>query len=277
MDIRFNNKTVVVIGGSTGIGAVVVDKFLASGAKVIFTGIEEIDVVDLDKYRHHCKDCVEYVQLDITEESDVEAFASMVKVRHGGCDVLFNNAGILASGLLHETPSKDWLRVMDVNVNGLFYTSKYFIPHMLEKGKGAIVNTASMSGLQADYGFGVYNASKGAVSNLTRNMAIDYAEYNIRVNAVCPGSVRTPMYDRYADVVGGTDILELGTGMAYPMGRIGKPEEIANVVLFLASDEAGFMTGANVVVDGGITAHTGAQHHWDVIKILNEYNKNKEL
>jgi len=276
MDIRFDGKLVVVIGGSTGIGEATVKLFLESGGQVIFTGIEEEKDIDLHKYPDELFDLVEYKRLDISKEEEVKKFTSYVNEKYGGCDVLFNNAGILKTNILHETPTEEWLRTMDVNVNGYYYTSKYFIPQMIKKGGGVIINTSSMSGLQADYTFCAYNASKGAVANLTRNMALDYAQYNIRVNAVAPGVIRTPMHYKFAEVVGGADILDFGDALVYPMGRNGLPEEVANAVLFLASDKASFITGINLVVDGGITAHTGGQHNWEMVKVMRDYLKEKE-
>jgi meso-butanediol dehydrogenase/(S,S)-butanediol dehydrogenase/diacetyl reductase len=269
MDIRFDGKTVVITGGSTGIGAATVKVFLQSGANVIFTGIEQEKEVDCKQYASFTG-LAEYHQLDVTDESAVTIFAEQVEKRFGGCDILYNNAGILAPHLLHETPSEEWLKTMNVNVNGVFYTSKHFLPQMIKKGGGVIINTSSMSGLLADYSFCSYNASKGAVANMTRNMALDYAKYNIRVNAVAPGSVRTSMYNNFAGLVGGADILDYGTNMVYPLNRIAEPEDIANAVFFLASDKASFITGINLVVDGGITACTGAQHDWDMVKTLYE-------
>lgn len=266
MNISFNGKIVVVTGGSTGIGEATVKLFLQSGANVIFTGIENEMDIDPTKYSDDTNALAEYYQLDVTDEDAVIRFAAHVEEKYGGCDVLFNNAGILVPHLLHETPTAEWLQTMNVNVNGVFYTSKYFIPQMLKKGGGAIVNTSSMSGLQADYTFCSYNTSKGAVANLTRNMALDYAEYNIRVNAVAPGSVRTSMYNNFAGPVGGADVLDLGTSMVYPLKRVGLPEEVANAVLFLASDKASFINGINLVVDGGLTAHTGSQHDWEMVR-----------
>jgi len=269
MDIRFDGKLIVVIGGSTGIGKATVKKFLESGGKVVFTGIEDKKSIDLNEFSNLDDGCYGYYQLDATKESDVKAFADYVKSKYGNCDILFNNAGILLTNILHEIPTDEWMRTINVNLNAMYYTSKYFIPQMLAKGSGVIINTSSMSGLQADYTFCAYNASKGAVANLTRNMALDYAQYNIRVNAVAPGSIRTSMYNKFAKVVGGADVLDLGTSMVYPLKRVGLPEEVANAVLFLASDKASFITGINLVIDGGLTAHTGSQKNWEMVNKIN--------
>lgn len=278
MEISFNGKIVVITGGSTGIGKATAKKFLESGARVIFTGIEKNSEVLLTEYSSNAEQMAEYYRLDVTDETAVIQFAEHIYKCYGGCDVLFNNAGILAPHILHETPTEEWLKTISVNVNGLFFTSKYLIPLMLKRGGGAIVNTSSISGLQADYAFSSYNASKGAVANLTRNMALDYAQYNIRVNAVAPGSVRTSMYNHFAALVGGADLLDYGTNMVYPLGRIAEPDDVANAVLFLASDKASYITGVNLMVDGGISAHTGAQHNWDSVAVLYDHfiNKAKE-
>lgn len=264
MDIRFDGKKIVVIGGSAGIGAAAVKGFAQSGGEVYFTGIEPENSLsdDINYMEGNCY----YHQLDVTDEPGVKDFAQYVEQKAGGCDILFNNAGILIPNMVHETTLEEWNKVMAVNAQGVFICSKYFLPHMMKKKSGSIVNTSSMSGLFADYGFASYNASKAAVANLTRNMAMDYALYNIRVNAVAPGSVRTSMYDSFADWAGGMELLDAGHREVYPLGRIGRPEEIANVVQFLASDKASFITGHILVVDGGITAYTGSQHQWERVR-----------
>jgi len=273
MEIRFDGKTVVIIGGSTGIGAAAVKGFIESGGCVYFTGIEPEAQINLQDYCGGNKDRCFYYQLDVTNEGAVGRFADYVRDNTDGCDVLFNNAGILIANRVHELSLDEWNKVMAVNATGVFLGSKYFLPQMIAKGGGSIVNTSSMSGLFADYTFASYNASKAAVANLTRNMAMDYAKEHIRVNAVAPGSVKTSMYSNCADGVGGIDILDIGHEEVYPMGRIATPEEIADTVQFLASDQASFITGHILVVDGGITAYTGSQHQWE--RIRDYYGKSR--
>ena len=270
LNIRFDDKIVVVTGGSSGIGKSTVKEFLTAGAKVIFTGIETPDDVNLDEYCNDGK--AEYYRLDVTMENNIAAFANYVDEKYGGADVLHNNAGILIdpAHVIHECTTEEFDLTMAVNTRGVFLVAKYFIIQMMRKGGGAIVNTCSMSGLLADPDYFAYNASKGAVANMTRNMAIDYAKYNIRVNAVNPGSIRTNMYTRY----GNTEIIDYGMGDVYPLGRAGLPEEVAACVLFLASDRASFVTGHNMLVDGGMTATTHAPRNWD--RYIREYREARE-
>ncbi len=272
MTISFKDKTVVVVGGSTGIGFATAKSFLDAGANVVYAGLEKESELE---ERLESKDAICYYrQLDATSETQMQEFTQFVKEEAGGCDVLFNNAGILMSKLLHEMSLEEWQRVMTVNLNSTFLGCKYFIPQMLEKGKGSIVNMSSVSGVLADHGFPAYNASKAAIANVTRNLAIDYAANNIRVNSVAPGSVKTRIYDNFANEVGGQEILDAGTNEVYPMGRIATCQEVANAVLFLASDLASFITGHNLLIDGGLTASTGAQHQWDRVR---EYYKIKSI
>lgn len=266
LDISFVGKTVLVTGGSSGIGLATVQAFQSSGGNVVFTGLE----APKDLESEALIPGTFYKQVDVTNEESVHQLAEYLDKVHGGCDILFNNAGILIPGLLHETDYETWQKTINVNVNGVFLVSKYILPQMMRKNSGAIINTSSISGLHADNTFASYNASKGAIANLTRNMAVDYAEFGIRVNAVAPGSIKTSMYTNFGPLVGGLDILDYGTSLAYPMGRPGYPSEVANAVLFLASDQASWITGINLLVDGGITAHTGAQHQWQNVKILME-------
>jgi meso-butanediol dehydrogenase/(S,S)-butanediol dehydrogenase/diacetyl reductase len=274
MDIRFDGKLIIVTGGSSGIGKSTVKQFLESGGNVVFTGIEDSKSIDLKEFSGTGEGFYEYYRLDGSKEADVKEFADYVYSKYGNCDVLFNNAGIIFANILHETPTEEWMKIMDVNLNAIYFASKYFIPQMLKKGGGAIVNTSSISGLQSDYALCAYNASKGAVANLTRSMALDYAKYNIRVNAVAPGVIRTPMYYNGASAAASLEVFELGMSMVYPIGRIGLPEEVANAVLFLASDKATNITGINLLIDGGLTAHTGSQKNWDMVETV--YNCSKK-
>jgi meso-butanediol dehydrogenase/(S,S)-butanediol dehydrogenase/diacetyl reductase len=264
MDVGIKNKVVVVIGGESGIGEATTRLFVKAGATVVFAGrnAEKGKAIQEELRKEYNTDRVAFAPLDISKEDEVGKLAAYVKDQWGGCDVLFNNAGILLGTKIHETTTEDWQTVLNVNLTGYYYTSKYFIPQMMEKGGGSIINTSSVSGLYGDYDCCVYNTSKGAVTNMTRAMAIDYAKYNIRVNAVCPGSTRTSMYNACAESIGREKCEKIFSD-TYPGHRIAEPVEIAKVVLFLASDLASFVNGVNLPVDGGLTAHTGQPRFMD--------------
>jgi len=258
MNIEIKDKVSVIIGGTSGIGKATVKLFLQAGSVVIFTGrnIEKGRTFEKGLKSNFKSDKLVFIASDISKEDDIKRLANYVKEEWAGCDILFNNAGILRGAKIHETSTVDWQTVIDVNLTGYFYTSKYFIPQMIEKNGGVIINTSSISGLYGDYNCCAYNAAKGGVSNMTRAMALDYAKYNIRINAICPGSIRTPMYDSCSKTIGKQKCEKIFQN-TYPGHRIGEPEEVAKVVLFLASDWASFVNGVNLPIDGGLTAHSG--------------------
>jgi meso-butanediol dehydrogenase/(S,S)-butanediol dehydrogenase/diacetyl reductase len=249
--MRFEGRVAVVTGGASGIGAASVRLLAAEGALVVIADLNEglgrAMVAELGEARalfHRC---------DVAVRAEVEALIEAAVGRFGRIDILFNNAGI---GAFAETPDLEpetWERVIAVDLNAVFYACRAAIPHMRRTGGGAIVNTASISGLYGDYGFTAYNAAKGAVVNYTRSLAIDHARDNIRVNALCPGLIDTPLTEAAKQLQG---VFEMWT-QGVPMKRAGRPEEMAQVVAFLASDDASYVTGAMIVADGGKTAHTG--------------------
>ncbi len=252
MTHRFIDKVAIVTGGSAGIGAAIVERLVSEGARVMVADLNPPAV---------SSDSIVYQRTDVSSSEAVAAMVAAAVEQFGRLDILVNNAGI---GILAETPDlveEDWQRLFSVNVSSIFYTCRAAIPHMRVHG-GAIVNIASISGLVGDYGFSAYNASKAAAINYTRSLALDCARDNIRVNAVCPGAIAgTAMgvgtYGSEEDRRAWTD--------AIPLARLGTAVEMANIVAFLASPEASYMTGSIVVADGGITAHTGqpnvpAQH-----------------
>jgi NAD(P)-dependent dehydrogenase (short-subunit alcohol dehydrogenase family) len=171
--------------------------------------------------------------------------------KYGKIDILINNAGILGVGRTHETEIDFWDKIFAINVRGTYLMSKFTIPHMLDNGGGCIVNSSSILGLKALPGVAAYNSTKGAVTQLTRSMALDYAKDGIRVNAICPGTIETPMVDGLLDGMPDRDAAEEMFKSFHPMGRFGTAEEIAHAVLFLCDDNVGFMTGTMLSVDGG--------------------------
>jgi len=240
---RFSGKVAIVTGGASGIGAATATRLASEGAMVMAADLQEPAITS---------DRVRFTRTDVTSADEVRALVDATLAAWGQLDILVNNAG---TGSLAATPDMElaeWERVFAVNSTAVFLGCHEAIPHMRERG-GAIVNTASISGLFGDYSMAAYNASKGAVVNYTRALALECAPYGIRVNAVCPGLVETPMAS--AAIADPVD-REFWFG-AIPLGRAARPEDIAAVIAFLASDDAAYMTGANVPVDGGVTAHTG--------------------
>jgi meso-butanediol dehydrogenase / (S,S)-butanediol dehydrogenase / diacetyl reductase len=248
---KLDGKVALITGAASGIGAATAKLFATEGASVIVVDVDEANgcgVVDEIGGR-----CV-FHKTNVGDPLEVEAMVRFAVEKFNRLDILHNNvatAGAVAP--IGDMPLEAWQRSVTVSLSGVFYGMRYAIPQMVAQGGGTIVNTASVSGLAADYMLGAYNASKAGVINLTRTAAIEYARKNIRVNAVCPGSVATPPLLRALGEGEGRKLLE----DHHPIGRLGLPEEIARVVLFLASEDSSFMTGSIVVADGGISAHTG--------------------
>ena len=252
---RFEGRGVVVTAAGAGIGAATAQRFASEGATVA--------VSDLSLRR--AESVVEgirtqggegfAVRVDVSQPAAVEALLRDAADRWGRIDVLVNNAGWAIPGALHEQSVETWRQTLDVTLGGTFYGLKFAIPILREQGGGAIVNTASVCGLAGDYNMSAYNAAKAGVVNLTRAAALENAAHGIRVNCVCPGTVDTRLAELMAK--GHEDAFLAPYRGAHPLGRVARPEEIAAVIAFLASDDASFVTGAAVVADGGLTAHGG--------------------
>jgi NAD(P)-dependent dehydrogenase (short-subunit alcohol dehydrogenase family) len=236
---RLQGKVAIVTGSGRGIGRAIAERFAQEGATVIATGRSSDERFGAG---------IAYHQLDVSSEQDWERVVTAVVAEHGRVDVLVNNAGIIIYDTLHELSMEDWNKVVATNQTGVWLGMREVIPGMLSNGGGSIINLSSIWGTVAVAGAHAYHATKGAVRNMSKSAAITYAKDNIRVNSLHPGFILTPLTeaqdpDVNAWVVGQT-----------PMGRAGKPEEIANGAIFLASDEASFVTGSELVIDGGYLA-----------------------
>jgi NAD(P)-dependent dehydrogenase (short-subunit alcohol dehydrogenase family) len=237
---RLTGKVAIVTGAGRGIGRSIAEVFAEEGATVIATGRASSDST--------FPEGVEYHRLDVATEEGWSRVVADVIARHGHIDVLVNNAGIIAYETLHELTLDDWNAVVATNQTGTWLGMREVIPHMIAQGGGSIVNTSSIWGTAAVSGAHAYHATKGAVRNMSKSAAITYAKENVRVNSLHPGFIETPLTDAQAP-----EINEYVVSMT-PMGRAGTPREIAHGVVFLASDESSFMTGSELVIDGGYLA-----------------------
>ena len=249
---RLQDKVAIISGGNTGIGQAISLRFAEEGATVIIAARNADTAQEtLRQVREIGTDGL-FISCDVTDINQCEAVIKESIERYGKLDTLINNAGIIyRNSTVVDTSAEEWKHTFDVNVNGTFYLSKFAIPY-LEKTNGTVVNMASYVGLVGFAGIPAYCASKGAIIQLTRAMALDHAPAGVRVNCVCPGSVHTEMITSAWEQYG--DGAEEGWSSKHPLGRIAQPKEIADAVLYLASDESSFLTGVALPVDGGITA-----------------------
>ena len=254
--MRLTDRIALVTGGASGIGLATAERFLEEGAQVVIADIArergEAAAAGLKAGGHRG---VSAVACDVSRGDQVERLVEEVLAAHGCIDILFNNAGVFVPHEVHEIPEEEWAGILAVNLTSVYLVSKHVVPLMLAQARGVIVNNCSVAGLVGDQRSAAYCATKGAVAQLTRAMALDYARRGIHVNAICCGEIDTPLFVREAGQLGLTvEAFRARLGEAHPIGRIGRPREAADAVVFLASDEASFLTGVLLPVDGGYTA-----------------------
>jgi dihydroanticapsin dehydrogenase len=251
--MRLNDQAAIVTGAGSGIGAATAMRFSEEGAKVVVVDIEgAAGEKTISLIKKNGGEGVA-VNADVSKEKDAKQIADTAISAFGKIDILVNNAAIFIFKGLDATVD-EWQRSISVNIIGTALCSKYVVESMKKHGKGAIVNLGSISAVTAQPEYTAYSATKAAVVQMTRNMALDFAPFNIRVNCVCPGAILTPTLERYAEQKGMTMPEVLAAwAPAHLLNRLGEPREIANAILFLASEEASFITGATLMVDGGFT------------------------
>ncbi len=251
---RLAGKIALITGGGTGIGLATAEEFARQGASVVVAGRRPEPLAEAVESIRGEGGTAEAVAGDVGRAADAARLVEATISSFGRIDVLVNNAGQELVASLLDTSEEWWDRVMDTNLKSVYLVSREALPRMIERGGGSIINVSSQLGFVGAKNFAAYTASKGAVVNLTRSMALDHAADNIRVNALCPGAVDTPLLRRqFEDREGPQGTLE-DLARLHPMGRLGQPSEIAHAAVFLASDESSFMTGSSLVVDGGYIA-----------------------
>ncbi|MCJ8013597.1 glucose 1-dehydrogenase [Paenibacillus sp. KQZ6P-2] len=260
--MRFDGKVALVTGGSKGIGLAAARFLAQEGASVAIISSHAATDIANELCEMLGDKRVIAIQANVSKAVQVQEAVQQTVDSFGGIDMLVNSAGVQRYGDVVDTDESVWDEVIDVNLKGMYLASKYCIPQMRKRGGGAIVNVSSVQAYVAQQQVAAYSASKGGINALTRAMAVDHASENIRVNVVCPASVDTPMLRWAADKFKGESTQEeviQSWGKMHPIGRVGTTEEVAELIAYLCSDAAGFITGADIKVDGGLLATVGVK------------------
>ncbi|MFN8530722.1 MAG: glucose 1-dehydrogenase [Anaerolineae bacterium] len=258
---RLHDKIALITGGNSGIGRAAALAFAAEGASVMIAARNADKAAHTLEAIRHLGGTADFVPLDVRFPNECIHAVEVTLGKFGRIDILFNNAGIVPFGTVLETPDQVWQDVIATNVSGTFYMSRAVLPSMIAQGHGVIINNASDWGLTGGQGAAAYAATKGAVVQFTRSMAIDHARQGIRVNAVCPGDTVVDRWRPRVNTDADFETYLAGLGQHFPIGRVGLPEEIAKACVFLASEESSYMTGQMLVIDGGNTAGGASTHY----------------
>ncbi|WP_434778589.1 SDR family NAD(P)-dependent oxidoreductase [Neisseria sp. Ec49-e6-T10] len=249
--MRLQNKVAVITGAATGIGRATALLFAQEGAKLVLTDVNEVGVQEVVNEIKQLQGQAIAIKHDVTKEDDWQKVAQKTVEEFQRIDILFNNAGIYIIKPLVDIELQEWNNLMAINVTGPFLGMKHIIPIMANQKSGSVINASSIAGLRGAAGHALYGASKGAVRTMTKDVAIEYAADNVRVNSIHPGYIKTEMV-QYAAQKSHKTLEEIGA--AYPLKRLGEVEDVAKTVLFLASDDAAYTTGCEFIIDGGVTS-----------------------
>lgn len=253
--MMLKDKVALVTGAGSGIGRASAIRFAEEGAKVMVADVRtesaQNTVAEIGKAGSSAKS----IAVDVRVGAEVEKMVEETVRLFGRLDILFNNAGVFVPKNVVDTTEQEWDWVVDVCMKGVFFGCKYAIPHMIKQGGGVIINTASGAGIEGVPNLGAYQAAKGGVVIMSKGIALDFAKHNIRCNTICPGVIETPIAENCNTIpAGASQMMWERTGIMHPLGRNGKPEEVAALATFLASDQAAFITGVAVPIDGGFNA-----------------------
>lgn len=257
--MRLRDEVAIITGGSSGIGRATAELFAREGAKVTIAARNKKRGQEVVRAIRRAGGEAIFVSTDVRRAGEVRRMVRETVKNFSKVTILFNNAGVFLKGSVVDIPIADWEEVMDINVKGVFLCSRFAVPEMVRSGGGSIINCSSVSGVVGNLEGSAYNASKGAVLNLTKNMALDFVGQGIRVNNLCPGVIETPML--VGDIKDPKELRKARrrSGAKQVMGRWGRSEEIAEAALFLASREASYVNGTSILVDGGLLARWGTR------------------